>query len=313
MFKGLIVGKKVNTMSQDVPQQKSNSMIIPSSALLIAGIVLLFLGLGRGGIFSILSYWPLILIAISLGIMLGKPLRWPVIIGGIILAAILSLFSSFFGLGGNRATTHDIQQGLERAKTAEITISTGVSELTIDSLGRGNSLIEGSIDTVKGETLETSFDKSGDKAKYEIKSHKKGVANLIGNQEKNWELSITRSVPITLDIDTGVGQTNLSLGDIDLEKLKMDAGIGEVTVRLPKEGNYDIDLNTGVGEVTVYIPRSVGSRIQIDKGIGSLSLPDNMTFTRDDDELTSNNFSNSRHTATIDIDAGIGSINIRYE
>ncbi len=302
----------------EVPEQKSqtSSMIIPSSALLIAGGVLLFLGLGRGGNFSILSYWPLILIAISLGIMLGKPLRWPVIIGGIVLAAVLSLFSGFFGLGGSRATTHDIKQGLERAKEAEIIISTGVSKLTIDSLGRnsrGNSLIEGTIDTVKGETLETSFDKNGDKVKYEVKSEKKGSINLVGNQDKDWELSITRSVPVSLDIDTGVGETNLSLGDIDLEKLKVDAGIGELTVRLPKEGDYDVDLNTGVGEVTVYIPRSVGSRIQVDKGIGSLSLPDNMTFTRDDDELTSTNYNNSNHTANIEIDAGIGSVNIRYE
>jgi len=300
-------------VSQETPEQKSNSMIIPSSALLIAGGVLLFLGLGRGGSFSILSYWPLILIAISLGIMLGKPLRWPVIIGGIALAAVLSLFSGFFGLGGTRATSHDIDQGLERAKEAEIVISTGVSQLTIDSLGRGNSLVKGTIDTVRGETLETSFDKNGDKAKYEIKSQKRGSVNLVGNQDKDWELSITRSVPITLDIDTGVGETTLNLGDVELEKLKVDAGVGELTVRLPKEGDYDIDLNTGVGEVTVYIPRSVGSRIQVDKGIGSLSLPDNMTFDRDDDELTSNNYNSSNHTANIEIDAGIGSINIRYE
>lgn len=299
-----------NSSNNSSPNSSTNSMMIPSSALLIAGGVLLFLGLGRGGTFSILSYWPLILIAISLGIMLGKPLRWPVIIGGIILAAILSLFS---GLGGSKATTHDIKQGLERAKEAEIVISTGVSKLTIDSIGRGNSLIEGTIDTVKGETLETSFEKNGNKAKYELKSQKKGSVNLISNQDKDWELSLTRSVPLSLDIDTGIGETTLSLSDLELETLKVDAGIGELTVRLPKEGNYDIDLDTGVGEVTVYIPNAVGSRIQVDKGIGSLSLPDNMTFTRNGDELTSTNYSNSKHTANIEIDAGIGSISIRYE
>ena len=291
----------------------SSSMVIPSSALLIAGGVLLFLGLGRGGTFSILSYWPLILIAVSIGIMLGKPLKWPVIIGGIVLAAVLSLFSGFFGIGRARATTHDIKQGLERANEAEIIISTGVSKLTIDSLNRGNSLIEGTIDTVRGESLSTSFDKNNNSVKYEIKSQKRGSANLVGNQDKDWELSITKSVPLTLDIDTGIGETTLNLNEIDLEKLKVDAGIGQLTIRLPEEGDYNVDLDTGIGEVIVYIPRSVGSRIQVDKGIGSLSLPDNMTFNRDDDELTSTNYSSSNHTANIEIDAGIGSIKIRYE
>jgi len=127
-----------------------------------------------------------------------------------------------------------------------------------------------------------------------------------------WELSLTDDVPIDLNIDMGVGNVLLELGDIRLTDLSMDQGVGNVKINLVGErtGDLEASVDGGVGNITVVVPSSVGVLVEADTGIGSFSTHG---LKKLGDSFVNDAYGESESTITLSIDAGIGRITVETE
>lgn len=132
----------------------------------------------------------------------------------------------------------------------------------------------------------------------------------MGNSKNRWDVYLNESIPLDLDVDFGAGEGRLDLRGLDLRSLNIDMGVGELNVDLT--GSWERDLRVtidgGVGSVTVYLPEAIGVKVYVDKGIGSL---DARGFSKRGDVYTNEAYERSDVTLTVDIDAGIGSIDLR--
>ena len=128
--------------------------------------------------------------------------------------------------------------------------------------------------------------------------------------QNRWDLSLSDSVPIGLEISTGAGTSELNLSAIDLSGLKIETGAGSGTVDL--DGNWSQDLSVtiqgGVGNVTVILPREMGVRVDVETGIGSVETAG---LAKDGEFYVNEAFGNSLQTLYLDIQSGIGAIDLQ--
>lgn len=99
-------------------------------------------------------------------------------------------------------------------------------------------------------------------------------------------------------IETGAGKTVISNSNIN--NLDLDMGVGKVELNTHLTGNNDIDA--GVGALTINLSNNLDSyKIKVEKGIGSCKL--------NGDKMSDNTYYGTG-SSLIDIDGGIGTINI---
>lgn len=102
-------------------------------------------------------------------------------------------------------------------------------------------------------------------------------------------------------INGGAGQLNINGGS--LANLDFDMGVGEVTLVSALTG--DVKINYGVGELNLTLIGSAADyRIELDKGIGE-ALLDGQKMADDTVYGQGENF--------LEIDGGVGSMNIRFK
>jgi hypothetical protein len=133
----------------------------------------------------------------------------------------------------------------------------------------------------------------------------------VSDDAKNrWEIEVNDGVPLTLNLDMGIGESTLALGGTSITDLDIDQGIGELTLDLTGEWQNDLDVNIdgGIGSATVRVPEEVGVRVKADAGIGGVSV---LGFTRRGDAYVNAAYGDSDVTIEIDVDAGIGSITVQ--
>ena len=105
-------------------------------------------------------------------------------------------------------------------------------------------------------------------------------------------------VEASAEIDGGAGEISILNGSIN--NLDLDVGVGKFTLNSKLTGNTDIDA--GVGELNINILGFIEDyKIRVEKGIGSAKL-NNQDLKNEKVYGTGIN--------TIDIDGGVGSINI---
>lgn len=103
------------------------------------------------------------------------------------------------------------------------------------------------------------------------------------------------------NINTGTGEFTIKSGTIN--NLDFDIGVGKTTITASITGNSKID--TGVGSLNLNILNTKENyKLKISKGIGSIKV-DNEDVK--DNEIIGNG------TNTLNIDGGVGEINIKFE
>ena len=127
-----------------------------------------------------------------------------------------------------------------------------------------------------------------------------------------WDMRLNDDVPTDLDVNLGVGETELNLSGLTLTDLNIDTGVGEVTVDLSGDWpqSFDVSVSGGVGETTIILPREVGVLVETETGIGSLNVNG---LIRNGDTYTNEAYGESNVTITIDVGGGIGNINLELE
>jgi hypothetical protein len=230
-------------------------------------------------------------------------------------------------VGDLQTETETIERG--DAESVDVDIDIGAGELDVS--GGAAELLEATF-TYNVEELDPQATYSNGKLIVDHEDVKEGIGTLfdLDDYRNEWDLRFGDG-PMEMSIDLGAGRANLVLGslaltrldvnagagdmDIDLSDsqtltwLEFDIGAGEVTLDLTGDWQQDLDatIEGGVGELSLRLPKDVGVRVEVDSGIGSI---DTSGLTKDGDTYTNDAYGDSDVTLHIELNAGVGKINL---
>jgi hypothetical protein len=297
-------------------RRRRSSIIIPS-VLILLGILLLLhnFGLIHWNVWvAIARFWPLILIALGLELILGR--------GSVSRSIVIVIvFIIIFGLAVRHPTARGaitrtrVEKPLSRITSAEIEINMGVGALYLSSLPDSSDLISGTVDTAVGEWLKQDFNITADSARLVLSTENNGFFtdfNFFGlgaQPARKWDLAVSESIPISLDIRTGVGEARINLERVLATDVEIRTGVGKTDLTLPAAGHSRVTLSGGIGETIIHIPEGVAARIRTKTGIGSVQVYGN--YTRSNNEHISPDFNTADNRVDLEVKGGIGSIRIQ--
>ncbi len=256
--------------------------------LIGAGVVLLLGNLGvisAANIISLLRLWPLLLILIGVDLLFGRtsPLVGGLIgVAAVVLAVVIMLIGPSIGLAGDWEVREfsDVvsARGVESAR---VSLDLSVGRTTVSPVSDRANLMEADLRYVGPDI---AFEASGESTRTVRLGQEEGAIStdfgglfnwLISPEEElRWEIGLNPDVPIELDINGGVGDANLNLGEFKLSALNLNGGVGGIALTLPAtESRYVVRINGGVGGVDIEIPdRNADLILRISGGVGSIDI-----------------------------------------
>jgi hypothetical protein len=190
----------------------------------------------------------------------------------------------------------------DSAENARVNIKFSVGKGNLSALAAGNdALLEANLKHVGEIELSESGDSTKSvtlKQKTKIKNvalpFKQGFRALANREDLEWNIQLSPDMPLSLDINGGVGPTEMDLSGLQVRSLKIDAGVGTLAVILPSQtAKFTADVDGGVGQVKITVPEHTDANLQINGGVGAfdVTIPTNAAVQ-------------------IRADSGLGSVNV---
>lgn len=231
----------------------------------------------------------------------------------IALALLVSMLASACGAirfsraGEQKTETHLVDLGA--ATSARVRVEMNFGELKVDS--GEEKLLEGSFNfNVPDWQPQVSYEVDGSLGSLVVSQPEKNNSLINRDGQNRWDLRLSKGVPIELEISTGAGISELNLSTLNLTSLKIETGAGNGTIDL--SGGWEHDLTAtiqgGVGNVTVLLPRGMGVRVDVKTGIGSVETSG---LLKDGDGYINDEFGKSLSTLNLEIQAGIGTVDLQ--
>ncbi|RPI78356.1 MAG: hypothetical protein EHM41_25225 [Chloroflexi bacterium] len=138
------------------------------------------------------------------------------------------------------------------------------------------------------------------------------VLRDITDYRNEWDLRLNDDVPIDLHVDMGAGNSDLQLAGLSLTRLEVSLGAGISTIDLSGDWVRDLDvtIDTGAADITVRLPADVGVRVEVEDGPHMIEAPD---LKQNGDVYTNAAYGVSEVTLHVDMESGIGRINLEVE
>ena len=306
---------------------------IPLAAILLLtlGVVLLLNTtdvVGWGIWWQIFRFWPLILIAVGLNIILAP--RFP-IISAIVVALVLVA-----GIGAAYLTSWDTaidddrsrQYGISanQSEFLELDVDFGAGSLVVDSIvspdegemimAYFNGLGAHTDDRITEDGLEVTLSidapgmrlKDGD-AEWKSEIDLFGLLRILGSLR--WDVGVSPDIAeIILDIEGGAADMDLRLTHLNVKTLDMDVGAADVDIALPANaGHTDIYIDAGAADIDIAVPNNLAALINSDSTLTALDV-DTSRFPKTGEVWRSPDYDTAQNRVEINIDAGASSISI---
>jgi len=208
-----------------------------------------------------------------------------------------------------RTENHSIELG--DAESVVIDVDMGIGELVIRSGAKSLAELEFAYNVAEWRP-EVSYEVVGGKGRLFITQPDAKGQSASAGARNEWKLSLTEDVPLEINVDMGVGEATLTLGDLMLTDLEVDHGVGDVTIDLSGSSIGDMTgvIDGGIGSITVVVPSAVGVRIDADTGIGSFNA---CGLKKSGNSLVNDAYDETDSTIRLSIDAGIGKITVETD
>ena len=261
----------------------------------------------------IFRLWPILLVAAGLDLLLGRRSIWGSLLALVLTLALLAGLLWMFEAGvipGQATEGEEIRQGLEGATQAEVILAPAVGSLQLDALLETDHLATGVIRPISGERIHRDFAVQDQTATLRLQSEG-AFGPLIGDWsgQRGWDLGLSANVPLWIEVNMGVGSSELDLTDLQVRELDVSMGVGQTRVTLPAAGDYQANVDGAIGETIVVIPRGLEVRISLDTGLAGRRLP--AGFRCQDDVCTSPGYTGAENRVDLDVSQAIGNISIR--
>lgn len=209
---------------------------------------------------------------------------------------------------GSTTTDHE-SLPLEGIEAAEITIKMGVGDLTVR--GGASNLFDADF-TYNVDAWKPKIDYStrGNTGVLSIEQPSVSSAVPDSRVEYKWDVQLDPTLKKEVNISLGVGKSTLNLGGVNLTNLDVNIGVGGTTLDLSGAWTDDADIKIkgGVGEATIILPRAIGIRVTTNTGLGDILAYD---LRQNGKVYTNDAYGNSPIQLTIDVEGGVGKIELR--
>lgn len=195
------------------------------------------------------------------------------------------------------------------AETVQVSVSMGAGELAID----------GGLTPLVDAAFETNISSWMPRVEYRVGENALGRLSVTGDEvngipvgevENEWKVTLTESLPLDLHVDLGLGEGELDLTRLQIQRVHVDVGAGELRLKLgrPTQGSdLKVSVDAGIGEIRIIVPDDVGVRVWADTGIGEVSA---RGFDQVGAELRNSRYDSSDTVIDISVDLGIGEVRI---
>lgn len=263
----------------------------------------------------LLRWWPVLLIAAGLDLIIGRNSLWSAIIGIlvgiIILAGIVWLSTAFTPAPSPQAQTLAWEKQSADNLTARLSLSAG--EVQVSSGAAGDQAVSAAL-TLGGSTeLQDSYAVRQGQAYFELESQSMFVfypALQSPAAQTLWKVYFNPDLPLDLTSNLIAGEQQLNLNDLNLTYLNSQTIFGRTTMWLPEEGPFKGEAEVIFGELLVYVPEDAAVRIYADTGLTGVALPEG--YTREDDLIRSPAPTEGAPALELNLKQPIGSLRIVY-
>lgn len=326
-------------------QQHRTSLVVPILLIALGALFLLRNWDPGFSPFHLLrTYWPLILILVGLGkiwdstrnrgassgsggqpssgVALGSTLG--VVAFVVVLVILLGHYQksrSYASGGGDRGDYSDRDRSdyashteqvleLQGAKSVRAVLKMGAGQLNVSG-GSGHLLNSRFNFDRKWDSPRVDYQVVDGKGHLEISQDQDGGIHF-GPSDNNWDLNFNNDVPLELQVEMGAGQGNLRLRDMNVKDLQLHMGAGQVELDLTGERKSDlnVEIKGGVGQATIRLPRDVGVSARAAGGLGSINASG---MQKDGNEYRNDVYGKTPHRIRLDVEGGIGEIDLIQE
>jgi len=135
-------------------------------------------------------------------------------------------------------------------------------------------------------------------------------ATWPGNVRYDWDLRLNSTVPMELEVDMGVGKSEVDLKGLNLRRFSLEAGVGEGSVDLsgPRSSDLDATIKAGVGKLTLILPTEVGVKVRARAGLGHVNAAGLKT---QDDAWVNEAWGKTGTSVRVEVEGGIAEVELR--
>ncbi len=160
-----------------------------------------------------------------------------------------------------------------RSGDAQVDVNVQLGEGIVDIAGGADddALFEAAIATTGLAELNT--ERTGDRVTVDLTYTRPSwlVNTLFGRSyaQRHWDIFLTETMPLALNVDGGIGGISLNLDDVQLTALNIDGGVGDLDIHLPAPPErYTVAIGGGLGDLAVSIPDGAALNFELDGSLG---------------------------------------------
>lgn len=262
---------------------------------------------------TLLSLWPLLLVAIGIDL-LGKGLRLSImrVFGSLVILGALSGVL-FLGPGtgsGWRLSWGDSQPFELAAAETDATECSARIEVpaAVVSVTDGEKLfaVTGSM---PGEVQELAEETSGDHASFEFSVP---TVTTVLPTDAYADVALGREASWELELDVGATDADLDLAANTLSGLRVGSGVAVLDVELgdPAEREVPIVVETGLAVVNIRVPEGTAVRVVSEYGMGTTNVPGAWNRLSGERVWESAEFDRARRSYLIRVETGMGIVDV---
>jgi hypothetical protein len=116
---------------------------------------------------------------------------------------------------------------------------------------------------------------------------------------------------MTLDLETGAGESRLDLSALKAEEIRLKTGASSTEMTLPaRAGKTRVKVTSGAASVVLRVPNGVAARIAVESGLAGITIDPNR-FPRSGSGYQSAEYDRAENSVDIQIETGVGAVEIR--
>jgi hypothetical protein len=94
-----------------------------------------------------------------------------------------------------------------------------------------------------------------------------------GNYTNDLAVTLSESLPLSLNIDAGASRIRGDLSDVELRRLDIDSGASNLELRLgSRQEITDVAIDIGVSSCELLLPKDAGISVRIDSGLSNINF-----------------------------------------
>ncbi|MDX9863420.1 MAG: DUF5668 domain-containing protein [Anaerolineaceae bacterium] len=261
----------------------------------------------------LLRWWPVLLIAAGLDLIIGRHSIWSAITGLVLGAALLAgiVWLSLDAAPAARIEINEAQYALNDVETIYANLSPTAGELTIQGGAEPDNAVETVMTRGSNEEIREAYNVQGGKGYFDLDNEGLFIfypAFQGTSTQSVWEVSFHEDIPLVLESELIAGDQRFNLNELTVKRFNVKTIFGRTTVVMPRKGAFDGAAEVIFGELLVFVPEGAAVCIDADTGLTAVDLPDG--YLREDDRILSPAADANEECMELNLNQAIGSLRI---